>query len=408
MKSFPPREDEQVTLANWRNAPFCKWAFHHVREIVASADIANDPDTVAPLAEAPVDLSGLAVTDEAGTDDAGKSLDLAAFMAATDTDGLVILKGGRIIHESYANGMDAGTPHILMSVSKSMLGLLAGILVDQGVLDTERQVTGIIPEIKGTAYDGATVRDLLDMRAGIAFDEDYLATSGTIIKYRKATNWNPLGPGEAQSDLRSFYANLTDSDGPHGGAFHYVSPNTDLLGWIIERCAGARYVDLMSELLWRPMGASRPAYITVDRLGAPRAAGGMCATARDLALVGQLVSQEGACGGKQIVPASWIADITSNGDPEAWDKGDFAAYFPGAPMHYRSKWYIARPDEGTSAKGGGGNGPMLFGVGVHGQNLFVDAKRDLVIAKFSSQALPLDEARIALTARWVAAVRAGI
>jgi CubicO group peptidase (beta-lactamase class C family) len=405
MKNFPVPEQEQVTLANWRTAPFCKWAFHHVREIVASADIANDPDNVAELAEAPENLSGVAVAD-----DAEKSLDLAAFMAATDTDGLVILKGGRIIHESYANGMDAGTPHILMSVSKSMLGLLAGILVDQGVLDLERQVTDIIPEIKGTAYDGATVQDLLDMRVGIEFDEDYLATSGTIIKYRKATNWNPLGPGEAPSDLRSFYANLTDRDGPHGGAFHYVSPNTDLLGWIIERCAGARYVDLMSELLWRPMGASRPAYVTVDRLGAPRAAGGMCATTRDLARVGQLVAQEGASGGKQIVPASWIADITSNGDPDAWDKGDFAAYFPGVPMHYRSKWYIARPDEGASAKdgSGSGNGPMLFGVGVHGQNLFVDAKRDLVIAKFSSQALPLDTARIALTAQWMAAVRAGI
>jgi CubicO group peptidase (beta-lactamase class C family) len=413
MKTFPPSEDEQVTLANWRVAPFNKWAFHHVREVVASAEIANNPDDVHPLPEAPVDLSGLTVAD-----DKGEGLELAGFLAATDTDGLVILKGGRIIHETYANGMSAATPHILMSVSKSMLGLLAGILVDQGVLDLERLVTDIIPEIKNTAYAGATVRDLLDMRAGIEFDEDYLATSGTIIKYRKATNWNPLGPGESPSDLRSFYGNLTDSDGPHGGRFHYVSPNTDLLGWIIERSAGARYVDLMSELLWQPMGASRAAYVTVDRLGAPRAAGGMCATTRDLALVGQLVAQEGAREGKQIVPAAWIADIAANGDPGAWDKGDFAPFFPGIPMHYRSKWYIERPDGGTSARmtagmaagngNGGANGPMLFGIGVHGQNLFVDAKRGLVIAKFSSQTLPLDETRIALTARWVAAVRAGI
>jgi CubicO group peptidase (beta-lactamase class C family) len=403
MKQFPPPANEQVTLANWRTAPFNKWAFHHVREIVASAEIPNDPCNVAALPEAMEDLSSLGVTD-----DAGKALDLADFLRATDTDGLVIMKAGRIIHESYANGMNAGTPHILMSVSKSMLGLLAGILADQGVLDPGRLVTDVIPEVKATAYAGATVQDLLDMRAGIAFDEDYLATSGTIIQYRKATNWNPLGPGEAPSDLRSFYANLTDGDGPHGGRFHYVSPNTDLLGWIIERSAGARYVDLMSELLWRPMGASSAAYITVDRLGAPRVAGGMCATARDLALVGQLAAQEGARESKQIVPASWIADIATNGDAEAWNAGDFASYFPGAAMHYRSKWYIARPNGGGSGGSGGGDGPMLFGVGVHGQNLFVDAKRDLVIAKFSSQALPLDEARIALTTRWVAAVRAGV
>jgi CubicO group peptidase (beta-lactamase class C family) len=395
MKTFPPEADAQVTLANWRTAPFNKWAFHHVREIVPSAEIPNDPEAVTAVPMSLEDLSSLGAAD-----DAGRSLDLDGFLEATDTDALVILKGGRIIHESYANGMDRGTPHILMSVSKSMLGLLAGILVDRGILDLERQVTDIVPEVKPTAYAGATVRDLLDMRAGITFDEDYLATSGTIIEYRKATNWNPLGPGETEIDLRAFYANLTEGDGPHGGRFHYVSPNTDLLGWIIERSAGARYVDLMSELLWRPMGAGRSAYITVDRLGAPRVAGGMCATARDLALVGRMVASDGAIEGRQIVPAAWIADITSAGDPDAWNAGDFAALFPGVPMHYRSKWYIERP--------GPSGGAMLFGVGVHGQNLFVDAARDLVIAKFSSQALPLDETRIALTTRWVTGVRAGI
>lgn len=395
MKTFPPDVEAQVTLANWRTAPFNKWAFHHVREIVPSADIPNDPEAVAALPTALEDLSSLGARDEAG-----RTLDLDGFLSATDTDALVILKEGRVIHESYANGMDRGTPHILMSVSKSMLGLLVGILVDRGTLDLGRQVTDIIPEVRATAYAGATVRDLLDMRAGIAFDEDYLATSGPIIEYRKATNWNPLGPGESESDLRAFFANLTESDGPHVGRFHYVSPNTDLLGWIIERSAGARYVDLMSELLWRPMGASRPAYVTVDRLGAPRVAGGMCATARDLALVGQMVASDGAIEGRQIVPAGWIADITGAGDPEAWNAGDFAEFYPGVAMHYRSKWYVERP--------GPSGGALLFGLGVHGQNLFVDAARGLVIAKFSSQALPLDEAGIALTTRWVTAARAAL
>lgn len=395
MKTFPPGAEAQVTLANWRNAPFNKWAFHHVREVVPSADIPNDPEAVTALPAAPADLASLGVADEAG-----RALDLAGFLEATDTDALVILKNGRVVYETYANGMDAGTPHILMSVSKSMLGLLAGILSDRGALDLGRQVTDIIPEVKSTAYAGATVRELLDMRAGIAFDEDYLATSGPIIEYRKATNWNPLGPGEVESDLRAFFTNLTERDGPHGGRFHYVSPNTDLLGWIIERSAGARYVDLMSELVWRPLGASRPAYITVDRLGAPRVAGGMCATARDLALVGRMVAGDGAIEGRQIVPPGWIADITGAGDPEAWNAGDFASFFPGLAMHYRAKWYIERP--------GRSGGALLFGVGVHGQNLFVDAERDLVIAKFSSQALPLDEARIALTTRWVTAARSEV
>jgi CubicO group peptidase (beta-lactamase class C family) len=152
------------------------------------------------------------------------------------------------------------------------------------------------------------------MRAGVAFDEDYLATSGAIIAYRKAADWVPLDPGEAPSDLRSFYTVTTERAGPHGGRFHYVSPNTDLLGWVIERATGQRYADLISELIWRPMGAARSAYITVDRLGAPRSAGGICAAFRDLALVGQLIANGGAQGGKQVLPSAWLDDIAARGD----------------------------------------------------------------------------------------------
>jgi CubicO group peptidase (beta-lactamase class C family) len=142
-----------------------------------------------------------------------------------------------------------------MSVPKSVLGLVAGVLAASGRLEPDRKVTDFVPEVGGTAYQGATVRHLLDMRAGVAFDEDYLATSGAIIAYRKVTNWIPLDPGEAPSDLRSFYTAMTERDGPHGGHFHYVSPNTDLLGWVIERATSRRYADLISELIWRPMGA---------------------------------------------------------------------------------------------------------------------------------------------------------
>ena len=95
---------------------------------------------------------------------------------------------------------------------------------------------------------------------------------------------------------------MTDAAGPHGGPFNYVSPNTDLLGWAIERAMGRRYADLMSELIWKPMGARRSAYITVDRLGAPRCAGGVCATVRDLARVGQLIVEDGARGSMQSHP----------------------------------------------------------------------------------------------------------
>lgn len=384
MQGFPPAPLAQVTLANWRTAPFNTWAFQHVREIVPSADIPHDPASVRQLPLRPQDLGALEVG----------SMSLSSVLEATSTDGIVVLHKGALVFERYGNGMGERSPHILMSVSKSMLGLLAGILIHQGALPHEGLVTSIIPELKGTAYEGATVRNLLDMRAGVHFDEDYLATSGPIIEYRKATNWNPLGPADTPSDLRSFYRHLTKPDGPHGGRFHYISPNTDLLGWVIERAAGLRYADLMSAHLWQPMGAAESAYITVDRLGAPRCAGGMNMTTRDLARVGQLIVDGGVRDGKQVIPAAWIESILNDGDEGAWNAGPFVELYPGVPMHYRAKWYVERDRH-----------PRMFGMGIHGQNLFVDPKNEIVIAKFSSQPPPLDADLIKLTSDLVTAVR---
>ncbi|MBT3791170.1 MAG: serine hydrolase [Alphaproteobacteria bacterium] len=374
MHEFPPKPDDQVTLANWRTAPFNQWAFQHVREVIPSADIANDPAGVREFPANPVDLSGLPLTNE------GQALDFEGFLERTATDGFVVLHKGKLVCEHYAHGMTEATPHILMSVSKSMLGLLVGILIDQKVLNEEALVTDYMPELADTAYAGATIRHLLDMRAGIEFDEDYLITSGPIVDYRKATNWNPLQPGDVPSDLRSFFLSLTSSDGPHEGRFHYVSPNTDLLAWIIERAAGQRYADLMSDYLWRPMGAGTSGYITVDRLGAPRAAGGMCVTTRDLALVGQLLIEKGRRGQNQIVPEAWIDDLETGGDAQAWKTGDFVDHFPGLPIRYRSKWYVLEESS-----------PILFCLGIHGQYLFVDRENEISIAKHSSRGLPLDE-----------------
>ncbi len=352
-----------ATLANWRTAPHNRWAFHHVREIVPSADIPNDRRRLRELQVQPA------------------SLELDRFFEHTDTDGMAILHRGRLVFERYANGMTPQTPHILMSVSKSMLGLLVSMLD----IAPERRVADFVPELASTAYRGARLRHLLDMRAGIAFNEDYLATSGPIVEYRKATGWNPLAAGEPPSDLHSFYSKLVESGGAHGGPMHYVSPNSDLLGWIVERATGRRYAELMSELLWKPAGAEYSAYVTVDRLGAARCAGGMCVTLLDLARVGQWMLE---------THSKFMDDLDANGDARAWSDGDMAPYFPGLPIRYRNQWYVLE-----------GEPPLYFGFGIHGQFLFVDPRNALVIAKLSSQAAPLDTARIGLAVQAALEIR---
>ena len=364
MYGFPPAEPNQASLANWRKAPYCHWAFHHVREIIPSAEIPNDPTDVWELERGTIDTSSL------GLDDA---------MVATDSDAVVVLHKDKLVHESYRNGMTSRDPHILMSVSKSMLGLVAGTLVERGELAEDDLITKYVPELENTAYVGATVRDLLDMRAGVFFDEDYLATEGPIIDYRFAANWNPVPKDYAPSDLRSFMSLLTEPDGRHGGPFHYVSPNTDLLAWVFERASGMRYAELVSERLWKPLGAEASGYITVDRIGGARAAGGKCLLARDLARVGMMMANGGQRNGKQVVPASWLEDLVKNGDPQAWKDGDVNPVWGQRDIHYRSKWYVKREAE-----------PLIFGVGIHGQFLFVDPTKKLSIAWFGSQDSPLD------------------
>ena len=345
-------------LDNWRSTPYSKWVFHHVREIVPTADIGNKSGLVNDLN---LDVQRF------------EDLNLEQVMEETETDVIVIAQNNSILFEKYNNGMSEKSPHILFSVSKSILGLIVGALIENKTLKESDLIIKFIPELKMTAYSDATVRDLLDMRVGVKFDEDYTATTGPIINYRYAANWNPVPAGVEAGDLKSFMGSLTERDGIHNDRFHYVSPNTDLLAWVCERASGIRYSDLISELLWTPLGAESSGYITVDRLGGMRAAGGVCFTARDLARVGLMIGNYGYANNKQIIPDFWIDDIIKNGSDSAWEKRIGMDEFGNMPMHYRSFWYVQKNGD-----------PLIHGLGIHGQYLFVDPKLNLSVAWFSS------------------------
>lgn len=371
-----------VNLSNWRTSPFNEWAFGHVDALIDCAVIAAD-DEARDLPEMPVSLDDLAWTD-----DHGQRQDLTATLQATATDGWVVLHQGSVIHEYYAHGHNADTRHILMSVSKSVTGLIAGQLVEQGRLAPQAPVTDYVPEMAGGAYDGTCVRDLLDMRVGLSME------AGQLTAYRQAMGWDPVSEGHERPTQQAFLSHLKAHATGHGGAFSYISANTDLLGWVLERAGDARFAELVSTGLWQPMGAAADAQITVDAAGSARAAGGLCATTRDLARLGQLLVDGGRRAGRQIVPADWWHDIQHNGDREAWNNGEFAAGFPGLPMSYRSGWYVIH-----------GESPLLFAMGIHGQHLFVDPGLELVVAKVSSLAEPSDPVAIGRTLRCVNEIR---
>jgi CubicO group peptidase (beta-lactamase class C family) len=365
-----------ATLANWRSAPFSRSAFHNVRSILPVAEIDSAANDALALSETAVSLEAFTLKLPNGS-----SLGLDGFLKATATDGIVILHDGRIVFEFYDGGTSKQTPHILMSATKSIVGLVTGILHARGDLDVDAPVSKYVPEIAATAYRGATIRHLLDMRTGVVLDE------GQQRAYALASNWEPVAPGET-ADLHQFFQRLPAASKDHGGPFSYVSANTDLLGWVIERATGRAFAELASTLLWKPMGAADGAYITVDGRGAPRCTGGLCATVRDFARVGQLVLMQGRRGADHIVPKHWIDDIAGNGDARAWREGPWGEAFAAISrkMRYRSGWYVI--DDAPQ---------ILFAMGIHGQNLFVDPANRVVIAKVSSLNSPIDPQAMWLT-----------
>lgn len=367
-------ERRDVTLANWRTAPFSKWAFQHVGELVPSATIAaHGPAREAPAPAGDALLGAIAV-------DLGEGRETAAsWLARSHTDAFVLMKDGVVVAETYADQIDPARPHIVFSISKSITAVVAGILVESGVLDPDAAVTEYVPEMAGSAYGDCTLRNVLDMRVSLSFDESYLNADGDYARYRRATLWNPAEAGRSVEPLPAFLASIRKGAGPHGGPFAYASPNSDLLGIVTERAAGRRYCDLVSELLWKPLGAKSDAFITVDAIGTARAAGGISTTARDLARLGEAMRTGGMVEGRQVIPQAWIADTLRNGDAEAWATGEFAELFTGG--RYRNKWYVTGDPHGS-----------FGGIGIHGQWLHVDPAAGTVAVKLSSQPLPQDDA----------------
>ena len=235
----------EATLANWREHPFNVRGFQTVDRIIAHQPIECAAGG-APLPR-------------------GRTLDLATVMVGeasassvlrqSHTDGFLVLHHGSVVVEQYGPISGASSRHIIFSVSKSVTGTLAGVLVDRGELDPDALVARYVPEISGSAYGDATVRNLLDMNVSVRFTEDYLDPLGDFARYRLATNWNPPGALPYQGGLHQFLATVPKGDGPHGERFHYVSPNSDLLGWVLERAGKLTISEMLSRYIWRPMGA---------------------------------------------------------------------------------------------------------------------------------------------------------
>ncbi|MFK4448723.1 CubicO group peptidase (beta-lactamase class C family) [Caballeronia udeis] len=360
---------DSVRHGNWREAPWNVWAFRHVHELIPTARIPATPG----LAEEPkVDTTALTgyefVLD-------GERRTVASVLRQTSTDAITVMRAGRFVADFHAPHFTLQSRHILFSASKSVAGLLAGILVGDRLLDPDAPVAHYVPELAQSAFGDARVRHVLDMRTSLAFNEDYMDPNDAYARYRRAGLLDPQRDGDKPETVISFIASLPKGASEHGGPFHYCSPNSDVLGLVIERASGMRYADFAATRLWQPLGLRHDGCVTVDIAGTARSGGGLCMTVRDLARIGELVRQGGTVDGRRLIPADWVKDTLTGGSAEAWRQGSFSVWLPNGK--YRNKWYQVGNASGA-----------CFAIGIHGQWLYVDPARETVIAKFSSQPEP--------------------
>ena len=318
---FPP--NRVIDMSKWDKGEDCRWAFQHISEIIPTANISRGSGAPTELRRSPQDLSGMSFTTGEG-----KTMTVKEMLDSTYTDGFIVLKDGAVVFEKYYNGMTPDTRHLLMSVSKSVTGSIAGILVNDGRLIPDKKVVDYIPELKNSqGFADATVREVLDMTTSVIFVEDYDDPEAEIASHEQATAWRGRTP-IAEKGLYAFAQTIRKDKREHGELFHYASINTDVLGWLIERASSQRFIDFMSQTVWSKLGAEHDAHLSVDYLGSPVANGGFVITLRDLARFGQMILDDGYYNGEQIIASGWIDDIRFNGKNSAWKPTKYGEVWP--------------------------------------------------------------------------------
>lgn len=348
--------------------------FQHMDQMFATRGVAAGGD-VWDLQSVPVSLEGEYTI-------AGKTMSLTDALEATATNALVVVKGGKIVHETYRNGSDAKTRFLTFSVAKSYVSTLIGLALSDGAIKSlDDKVTDYLPEMKGTGYDGPTIRDLLRMRSGVDWLEVYQFGSETqltkvhdnsLVAYRY--RWCDYAAKESKAG-----PNKPDA------AFNYATLDTSVLGCILEKAVGKTGSEYMSEKLWKPAGMESDAYWIMDgpdSVGREFFGAGLAVTARDHARFGLMFLNGGMANGKQVVPADWVRQATVP------DEG-YEPVAPGEPIGYQYQWWTFAGSDAYAA------------MGLHHQFIYVDPTNDMVIVKITHTPEPVgrDEENLALFAQ---------
>ena len=368
MLGSPPAREAQV---RWDDGsmfafPKTRWAFSNIQALLPTGTIQRSGMLAGLPRAANSKLEAVRFTSLDG-----KEMSWGDAFDYNYTDGIIVLHKGRVVYERYGGALKPDGRHIAFSVTKSFVGTLAELLIHEGKLDESRTVGSYVPELAPSGFGNATIRQLMDMRTAIAFNEDYAGggtTLSDIARMSLAGGMAPNPPGYKGPDGSFAFTASLGSNGQHGGNFVYRTPNTQALQWVVERVGGAPFAVQLSDRIWKPMGMEQEATVTVDRLGTAFGGGGLNANLRDFARFGEMLRNGGRWNGQQILPPAVVKAILAPGDARAFA----AAGYPGLDGgSYRSQWWHRA-------------GGQTMAVGIHGQGIYIDPKAEMVIARFAS------------------------
>ncbi|QIB65298.1 serine hydrolase domain-containing protein [Kineobactrum salinum] len=360
----------QPTTSNWGQAPHNRRSFQIMQELFPSCRLPRGPALGPEPAARPRDI-----LDWEYHCTSGALRSVAELLDDTCCDAFLVLQGDELLAEHYFNGMRANSHHLVNSVTKTFVGMLTGIAVERGQLDPDRLVADYVPELGTPAWAGTTLRHLLDMSAGVRYEEEYNDPQTDFWREAAVVGWHPaLVTASTPATLLDYARSLRGKAREDGSMFYYTSVATNVLGMALERAMGQPLSALLAAELWGRLGMRHDASIVVDRSGFPYVGAGMSACARDLLNFGRMLNSGGSLRGECIVPASWIDD-TLRGDASSKQCFADGMYGPALPgWHYRNQMWVKDTEGG-----------VMLSLGIHGQVIYMDRDRELVMVVLSSQ-----------------------
>lgn len=370
MKGFPPTEDKIISAldGSFFSFPALRYSVCHMRQFM--------PTTKVKAAK--TNKYGFKEKIDENIDrvsfipwNSSEQMTWKESLFKNYTDGILILHKGKIVYEKYFGALKPDGVHAAMSVSKTFTGTLGALLVEEGKIDENKMGADYVPELKGSAFGDATIRQILDMTTGLNYSEDYSKPNAEIWVFSAAGN--PFSKPVSSNAPSNYYEYLktVKKKGKHGKEFAYKTINTDVLGWIISRVTGKSIPELLSERIWKPLGTHIDGYYQIDGAGIAFAGGGFSANMRDMALFGEMIRKMGKFNKQQILPIELIKDIMNGGSQELFNKSVYANTLKN--WSYRNMWWILHNEHGAFAA-----------RGVHGQTIYIDPKAEMVLVRFAS------------------------